>query len=84
MESLIGMEDMRLVFRVTDALGIDREKVSVPLEKQDPGQVERLSSGELQITVPLTVPVEAWLPILQARLQDMGFQEVEDEEAEDS
>ena len=84
MESLIGMGDMRLVFRVTDALGIDREKVSVPLEKQDPGQVERLPSGELEITIPLTVALEAWLPTLRARLEALGFQEVEDEEAEDS
>ncbi len=84
MESLIGMGDMRLVFQVTDALGIDREKVSVPLEKQDPGKVERLPSGELQITIPLTVLVEAWLATLRARLEALGFQEVEDEEEEDA
>ena len=82
MESLIDMGDMRLVFQVTDALGIDRERVSVPLEKQDPGQVQRLPSGEVQITIPLTAPLEAWLPTLRARLEALGFQEVEEDAEE--
>ncbi|MBI4328498.1 MAG: hypothetical protein HY685_01370 [Chloroflexi bacterium] len=81
-EEIITMEDMRLVFQVTDALDIDRERMSVSLEKQDPGQVERLRSGEVEITLPLTTPLQEWLPTLRARLQNLGFQEVAQEEKE--
>jgi hypothetical protein len=80
MEETITMEDMRLVFQVTDLLGIDRERMSVSLEKQDPGQVQRLPSGEVEITLPLSVPLSEWLGTLRARLEALGFQEVEEEE----
>ncbi len=82
MEDIITMEDMRLVFGVTDALGIDRERMSVSLEKRDPGQVQRLPLGELEITLPLSVPLGQWLPTLRAKLEALGFQDVAEEEEE--
>jgi hypothetical protein len=82
-EEIITMADMRLVFQVTDALGIDRERMSVSLEKQDPGQVQRLPSGEVQITLPLSVPLGEWLVTLRAKLEALGFQEVMQEEEEE-
>ena len=36
-EGIIDMADMGIIFSVTDALGIDRESVSVELAKEDPG-----------------------------------------------
>ena len=30
MDDIIGMKDMEAIFSVTDALGIDREQISVP------------------------------------------------------
>ena len=63
---------MQLVFAVTDALGIDRESVSVPLEKEDPGSVRRLSGGELEIVVPLTVPAQEWVKKLAQDLKALG------------
>ena len=82
MEDIITMGDMRLVFGVADALGIDRERMSVSLEKQDPGQARRLPSGEVEITLPLTVPLGQWLPTLRARLEALGFEQIEEEEDE--
>ena len=52
MEDIIGMKDMEAIFSVTDALGIDREQVSVPLGKEDPGQVTCAPSGDVEIVVP--------------------------------
>ena len=72
-EDVISMADMGVVFAVTDALGIDRELVSVPLEKEDPGAVRRLSSGEIEIVVPQTVPPEQWVVSLRDGLRDLGF-----------
>ena len=71
-DDVIGMADMQLVFAVTDALGIDRESVSVPLEKEDPGSVRRLPGGELEIVVPLTVPAQEWVKKLAQDLKALG------------
>ena len=56
MDDIIGMKDMEAIFSVTDALGIDREQVSVPLGKEDPGQVTCAPSGDVEIVVPLSIP----------------------------
>ena len=72
-DDIIGMAEMGVVFAVTDALGIDRELISVPLEKEDPGSVKRLASGEVEIVVPLTVTQDAWVRRLMADLKELGF-----------
>jgi hypothetical protein len=73
-DDIIGMADMRTVFAVTDALGISRELVSVPLEKADPGSVRRLASGEIEIVVPRTIQAQQWLETLRKGLAELGFQ----------
>ena len=40
-EQIIGMDDMMAVYEVTDRFGIDRETISVPLEKEGHGNVVR-------------------------------------------
>jgi hypothetical protein len=78
-ESIIGMDDMGLIFQVTDAMGIDRESISVPLGKEDPGAVRKLPTGEVEIVVPESVPLEDWLATLQAGLEELGY-EMEEEQ----
>ena len=74
LEGIIGMDDMGLIFEVTDAMGIDRESISVPLEKEDPGAVRRLPNGEIEIVVPASVPEEEWVAMLRAELEKLGFE----------
>ena len=73
-EGIIGMEDMGLIFEVTDAMGIDRESISVPLGKEDPGAVSLLSNGEIEIVVPESVPTEEWVATLRVELEKLGFE----------
>ena len=73
-ESTIGMRDMGLIFEITDAMGIDRESISVPLGKEDPGAVRKLPSGEIEIVVPESTPLEDWLATLQAELEKLGYE----------
>ena len=73
-EGIIGMEDMGLIFEVTDAMGIDRESISVPLGKEDPGAVRLLSNGEIEIVVPESVPTEEWVATLRVELENLGFE----------
>lgn len=74
---IIGMDDMMAVYEVTDRFGIDRESISVPLEKDGAGAVSRQFTG-VEITVPLTIPVREWLPTLQGELVRLGFLILED------
>ena len=81
-DDIIGMDDMMAVYEVTDRFGIDRETISVPLEKEGVGAVSRQFTGGVDITVPLTIPVREVLPTLQSELVRLGFLILEDEDDE--
>ena len=80
MDDIIGMKDMEAIFSVTDALGIDREQISVPLGKEDPGQVTWAPSGDVEIVVPLSISIADWLETLRSGLTDLGFTEQDSDE----
>ena len=73
-DDVIGMDDMEGVFSVTDSFGISRELISVALEKSDPGSVLAGKSGVLEIVLPRTRELEAFLNDLWRQLEDLGYQ----------
>ena len=79
-DDIIGMDDMMAIYEVTDRFGIDRESISVPLEKEGSGVVSGRPGGGVEITVPATVPTQEWLPVLQEELQALGFELEADDE----
>jgi hypothetical protein len=81
-DDIIGMEDMISIYEITDRFGIDRESISVPLEKMETGAVTRLPDGGIEITAPVTTSTREWLPVLQAELDRLGFQLKNDDEDE--
>ena len=82
-DDIIGMDDMMAIYEVTDRFGIDRESISVPLEKEGGGAVTGSPDGTVEITAPTTVPTSDWLPTLEEGLLSLGFelQPVEDDDA---
>jgi hypothetical protein len=62
----VGMKEITAIFAVTDALGIHREMLVVPLGPATPGRVRRLPSGKLEITVEATRSLDEWLHELPA------------------
>ena len=82
-EQIIGMDDMMAVYEVTDRLGIDRETISVPLERQGRGGVSRAPDGGLEITAPAVVPTRDWLPSLTEELLAFGYEPQDDEEEDE-
>jgi len=56
----VGMNEINKVFAVTDALGIHREKIVIPLGT-GPGRVRRLLNGKLEIVVDAETPIDEWL-----------------------
>ena len=77
-DDIIGMDDMMAVYEITDQFGIDRETISVPLEKEGDGAASRQPDGALEIIVP-AMDTREWLPALKAELQRLGFELKEDE-----
>ena len=81
-EQIIGMDDMMAVYEVTDRFGIDRESISVPLEKEGSGSAVRAPDGGLEVTAPAETPTRDWLPTLSEELLALGFEPRDEEEDE--
>lgn len=86
MDDIITMHDMARLYDLTDELGIDRESLHVELGKEDPGAWGRAGGGMMKhgvigITLPLTTPLEEWLPTLRAGLERLLE---EDDESDDA
>jgi hypothetical protein len=60
------MREIDAIFAITDALGIHRETLVIPLGPDSPGRVRRLPGGKLEITVEANRPIEEWVTELPA------------------
>jgi len=72
MLEVVTLKEIDAIFAVTDALGIHREMLVIPLGPASPGRVRRLPSGKLEIVVEARRPIEEWvkeLPKLIAAAQ---------------
>lgn len=72
-DDVIDMGDVMAIYEVTDRFEIDRETISVPLEKSGEGSVTASDDGSIEITAPVRVPIQEWLPALQAAVEALGF-----------
>jgi hypothetical protein len=61
------------ILELTDALGIHREAVTVPLARKGAGSIALLPAGKLQIICPDNVVFDEWLDDLRVRLGKMDL-----------
>ena len=61
MLQVVTMKEIDAIFEVTDALGVHREMMVIPLGPASPGKVRRLPNGKLEITVDAQTPIEEWV-----------------------
>ena len=61
MLEVVTMKEIDAIFAVTDALGIHREALVIPLGPDTPGRVRKLPSGKLEIVVDAETPIDAWV-----------------------
>ena len=66
MLDVVSMKEIDAIFAVTDALGIHREQLVIPLGPASPGRVRRLLNGKYEITVDAERPLDEWLKELPA------------------
>jgi len=60
MLSAVGMNEINKIFAVTDAMGIHRESLVIPLGT-GAGRVRKMPSGKLEIIVEAQAPFDEWL-----------------------
>jgi hypothetical protein len=61
---VVTMKEIDAIFAVTDALGVHREMLVIPLGPATPGRVRKLPSGKLEIVVEGERPLDEWLRAL--------------------
>jgi hypothetical protein len=66
MLEVVTMKEIDAIFEVTDALGVHREMLVIPLGPATPGRVRRLPSGKFEIVVDAETPIEQWVKELPA------------------
>ena len=70
---IITMEDMAVVFSVTDDFGIHRESVSVELAREDPGEVSVTERGTVEITLPASQSPADFASTIRTELEARGY-----------
>jgi hypothetical protein len=65
----VSFQQISKILEVTDALGLNREGVEIPLSTGTPGLVRRLSNGTLEIIVDAEQPFDQWLTVLPEKIQ---------------
>ena len=61
MLEVVTMKEIDAIFEVTDALGLHREALVIPLGPATPGRVRKLPSGKYEIVVDAQTPSEEWV-----------------------
>jgi hypothetical protein len=65
----VGLAEIERIFAVTDALGISREALVIPLRTEHPGRVRKLGAGKLEIMVDREADFDRWLSRLEAEIR---------------
>ena len=68
-QQAVSFQQISKILEVTDALGLNREWVEIPLSPENPGLVRRLSNGKLEIVVDAGQPFDQWLTGLPTHIQ---------------
>jgi hypothetical protein len=68
----VTLAEIQAVFAVTDALGISREALVIPLTPGRPGRVRRLPGGKLEIVLDAEKPLAEWLEGLPDLIRAAG------------
>lgn len=66
---VVSFQQISKILEVTDALGLNREWVEIPLSPESPGVVRRLANGKLEIIVDAEQPFDQWLTVLPTHIQ---------------
>lgn len=65
----VGLAEIERIFAVTDALGISREALVIPLRTEHPGRIRKLGGAKLEIVVDREAEFDQWLNCLATEIR---------------
>jgi hypothetical protein len=65
----ITLKEIEQIFEVTDALGISREALVIPLRTEQPGRMRQIAGGKLEIVVDRDADFNVWLEGLEGQIR---------------
>jgi hypothetical protein len=65
----VTLKEIERIFSVTDALGISREALVIPLRTEAPGRINLIKDGKLEIVVDRDGDFEDWLTLLEPSIR---------------
>jgi hypothetical protein len=68
----VTIREIQRILEVTDAMGIHREMVVIPLRPRHPGGVRKMAGGRLEIVVDSERPFDEWLSGLADGIRAAG------------
>jgi hypothetical protein len=68
---VVTLKEIEQIFAITDALGISREALMIPLRPESPGRVRMIDGGKLEIVVEREVAFDEWLNGLEGLLRSV-------------
>ena len=71
MLKVVTLREIEQIFAITDALGISREALVIPLRPDSPGRVRRIAGGKLEIVIEREADFEQWLNGLESQLRSL-------------
>jgi len=66
----VTLREIERIFEVTDAMGIHRESLVIPLAPRHPGRVRRMAGGKIEIVVESEGDFAAWLSGLDEAIRN--------------
>ena len=67
----LSLKEIEQIFAITDAIGISREALIIPLRTESPGRMKLLTNGKLEMVVDRDSDFDAWLGGLEARIRSL-------------
>ena len=67
----VTLKEIERIFSVTDALGISREALVIPLRTEAPGRIALMKDGKLEIVVDRDGDFEDWLTRLEPSIRSL-------------
>jgi hypothetical protein len=65
----VTLKEILRIFEITDAMGLSREALVIPLGARHPGRVRRMPNGKIEIVVDSGVEFDEWLRGLEGAIQ---------------
>jgi hypothetical protein len=65
----VTFKEIQRIFEITDAMGLSREALVIPLAPRNPGRVRRMPNGRIEIVVDSQADFEQWLRGLEEEIR---------------